>query len=117
MLRHCDGHATTRTGCKNWSKGCRDGSMSPMINGPETATSTNDSAPVWRKLNGMASWFMHGVAQAFFISLVRCSCIHIDMDTDDQDQVLVSDEEILIENEGANDHLNETTVGIQMRES
>ncbi|GMI78473.1 hypothetical protein HRI_001516600 [Hibiscus trionum] len=29
------------------------------------------------KLDGVAMWFVNGVATAFFASLQRCSCIHI----------------------------------------
>ncbi|XWS45114.1 hypothetical protein CRYUN_Cryun15aG0109000 [Craigia yunnanensis] len=44
--------------------------------------------PACRKLDGMASWLMNGVAAAFFMSLERCSCIHMDT-KDDADDIQV----------------------------
>ncbi|XWS33462.1 hypothetical protein CRYUN_Cryun22dG0085100 [Craigia yunnanensis] len=44
--------------------------------------------PACRKLEGVAAWVMNGVAAAFFTSLVRCYCIHIDTE-DDADDILL----------------------------
>ncbi|BFG35756.1 hypothetical protein CerSpe_220300 [Prunus speciosa] len=42
--------------------------------------------PVRKKLDGLAAWLFHYVAEAFFASLQRCSCIHIDT-KDDLDDI------------------------------
>ncbi|KAJ8773287.1 hypothetical protein K2173_028464 [Erythroxylum novogranatense] len=40
-------------------------------------SSNHGSSPGCTKLDGLAMWFINGVASAFFGSLERCSCIHI----------------------------------------
>ncbi|GLT46830.1 hypothetical protein SLA2020_205600 [Shorea laevis] len=49
-------------------------------------SSTPSCAPACRKLDGIAAWVLNGVAAAFFMSLDRCSCIHIGT-MDDPDDV------------------------------
>lgn len=55
----------------------------------EMTASPNTSCgvpPVCKKLDGLAAWLFHAVAEAFFASLQRCSCIHIDT-IDDPDDI------------------------------
>ncbi|KAJ8762596.1 hypothetical protein K2173_008035 [Erythroxylum novogranatense] len=42
-----------------------------------TPSSHGSSSPGCTKLDGVAMWFINGVASAFFASLDRCSCVRI----------------------------------------
>ncbi|KAK3231198.1 hypothetical protein Dsin_003079 [Dipteronia sinensis] len=58
--------------------------------------SSSSSPPGCGKLDGMAMWFINGVASAFFASLERCSCIRIATTEDDGEENDVP----LIQNDG-----------------
>lgn len=49
------------------------------------ASSSHGSPPACGKLDGVAMWFVNGVATAFFASLERCSCIRIATEDDGED--------------------------------
>lgn len=59
------------------------------------ASSSHGSPPACGKLDGVAMWFVNGVATAFFASLERCSCIRIATEEDGEDNDLP-----LIHNDG-----------------
>ncbi|GMN34266.1 hypothetical protein TIFTF001_004595 [Ficus carica] len=84
-----DANPTWR-GCTN-SRCCignpvEDGSHRPML----STTSTNSHALAASSgckltLDGMVRWLFHGVADTFFASLQRCSCIKIETRDDNVD--------------------------------
>ncbi|XP_015573994.1 uncharacterized protein LOC107261169 [Ricinus communis] len=45
-------------------------------------SSSSHGSPGCGKLDGVAMWFINGVASAFFASLERCSCIRIATEDD-----------------------------------
>ncbi|KAK0576462.1 hypothetical protein LWI29_017924 [Acer saccharum] len=63
--------------------------------------SSSSSPPGCGKLDGgMATWFINGVASAFFASMERCSCIHIETTEDDGEE----NDEPLIHNDRSVSH-------------
>ncbi|KAH0995921.1 hypothetical protein GBA52_019785 [Prunus armeniaca] len=70
-------------GCTNlcYFRGCADANADAE---PKEMTSCG-VPPVCKKLDGLAAWLFHSVAEAFFASLLRCSCIHIDTKDDPDD--------------------------------
>ncbi|OMP01770.1 hypothetical protein COLO4_11609 [Corchorus olitorius] len=81
--------------CTNW---CSCGNpiidhpaiKSPVAAGIQIPTSHSCVPASCRKVDGVAAWLMNGVAAAFFISLERCSCIHIDTKDDADDVQLLA---------------------------
>lgn len=77
--------------CTNWCY-CK-GDSSAIKPGPVRNATSQDSCVLvstsCRKVDGVVAWLMNGVAAAFFMSLERCSCIHIDTkdDADDGDDI------------------------------
>ncbi|MFQ6623563.1 hypothetical protein Gotur_003904 [Gossypium turneri] len=73
--------------CTNWCY-CK-GDNSAIKPGPVGIATSQGSCVLvptsCRKLDGVVAWLMNGVAAAFFMSLERCSCIHIDTKDDDDD--------------------------------
>ncbi|KAJ4838949.1 hypothetical protein Tsubulata_037318 [Turnera subulata] len=57
----------------------------------------SQGSPVCGKLDGMAMWFINGLASAFFASMERCSCIRIATQDDVGDE---ANEAPLILNDG-----------------
>ncbi|OAY23063.1 uncharacterized protein LOC110606970 [Manihot esculenta] len=63
--------ATNSTSCSgffNFRSNSDEGRVQP---------SSNHGSPGSGKLDGVAMWFINGVASAFFASLERCSCVRI----------------------------------------
>ncbi|GAV56627.1 hypothetical protein CFOL_v3_00169 [Cephalotus follicularis] len=48
-------------------------------------TQSKHGSPGCGKLDGVAMWFINGVATAFFASLERCSCIRIATEDDGEE--------------------------------
>ncbi|KAJ4701584.1 Mixed-linked glucan synthase [Melia azedarach] len=71
--------ATTSTSCSGLF-GFRSSSVDPKIR-----ASSSQGSPGCGKLDGVAMWFINGVASAFFASLERCSCIRIATEDDGED--------------------------------
>ncbi|XVF59226.1 hypothetical protein PTKIN_Ptkin07bG0258700 [Pterospermum kingtungense] len=75
---------------RNYTNWCYCKGTDPVTNpaspGSETLQNHSRVPPACRKLDGVVAWLMNGVAAAFFMSLERCSCIHIDT-KDDADDV------------------------------
>ncbi|KAG5251172.1 PROTEIN putative-RELATED [Salix viminalis] len=69
--------ATTSTNCSSFFN-LRSNSVETRV---RTSTS-HGSSPGCGKLDGVAMWFINGVASAFFASLERCSCIRIATEDD-----------------------------------
>nr|ADR71308.1 hypothetical protein 30 [Hevea brasiliensis] len=67
--------------------------------------SSTHGSPGCGKLDGVAMWFINGVASAFFASLERCSCIRIATE-DDGDE---ANDAPLIMNDGNLRHDGGTT--------
>ncbi|KAF5739844.1 hypothetical protein HS088_TW12G01055 [Tripterygium wilfordii] len=59
-------------------------------------TTSSHGSPGCRRLDGVAMWFINGLASAFFASLERCSCIRITTEDDGDD----ANEAPLIYNDG-----------------
>ncbi|GMH17988.1 hypothetical protein Nepgr_019829 [Nepenthes gracilis] len=77
--------ATTSTSCSTGPWNSR-----PSLVGLRDRTSSNPgSSPACGKLDGVATWFINGVAAAFFASLERCSCIRVTTieDADDANEL------------------------------
>ncbi|EOX91750.1 hypothetical protein QQP08_000841 [Theobroma cacao] len=76
----------------NWSY-CKGNHVSPAIKPLGIQISTSQSCvSACKKVDGVSAWLMNGVAAAFFMSLERCSCIHIDTKDDaDDNQLLAPD--------------------------
>ncbi|KAK8678075.1 hypothetical protein V6N13_143587 [Hibiscus sabdariffa] len=56
----------------------RSNNAEPRLGRPSSAaTRGSPSSAACGKLDGVAIWFINGVATAFFASLERCSCIRI----------------------------------------
>ncbi|KAF8404847.1 hypothetical protein HHK36_009736 [Tetracentron sinense] len=70
---------TTSTTCTSFFNP-RGSSMEPRVR-----TSMSNGSPRCGKMDGVAMWVINGVATAFFASLERCSCIHIDTEDDADD--------------------------------
>ncbi|KDP41591.1 hypothetical protein JCGZ_15998 [Jatropha curcas] len=68
-------------------------------------TSSSHGSAGCGKLDGVAMWFINGVASAFFASLERCSCIRI-ATVDDGDE---ANDAPLILNDGNTRHEGGTT--------
>ncbi|KAH7567553.1 hypothetical protein JRO89_XS07G0091800 [Xanthoceras sorbifolium] len=66
------------------------------------SSSSHGSSSGCGKLDGMAMWFINGVASAFFASLERCSCIRIATTEDDGEENDVP----LIQNDGNVRHVD-----------
>lgn len=77
--------------CTNWCY-CKDDQpvINPVIPGSRSLQSHSCIPPACRKLDGVVAWLMNGVAAAFFMSLERCSCIHIDTKDDADDVQLLA---------------------------
>ncbi|XP_050237019.1 uncharacterized protein LOC126686811 [Mercurialis annua] len=58
-----------------------------------------------RKLDGVAMWFINGLASAFFGSLERCSCIRIATEDDDGDEA--NDAPLILNDGNINRHINQ----------
>ncbi|KAJ0024465.1 hypothetical protein Pint_08618 [Pistacia integerrima] len=71
--------ATTSTSCSGLFS-LRSNSVESKIR-----TTSNHGSPACGKLDGVAMWFINGVATAFFASLERCSCIRIATEDDGED--------------------------------
>ncbi|WAH45032.1 hypothetical protein NZD89_29175 (plasmid) [Alicyclobacillus fastidiosus] len=71
--------ATTSTGCSSFFN-LRGSQVEPRVRSPP-----GHGSPACQKLDGVATWFIHGVSSAFFASLERCSCIRIATHEDDGD--------------------------------
>ncbi|XWS41741.1 hypothetical protein CRYUN_Cryun17cG0109100 [Craigia yunnanensis] len=73
--------------CTNWCY-CKGNQVIPAIKpGIQIPTSHTSCVPAYRKLDGVATCLMNGVAAAFFMSLERCYCIRIDTKDDDADDI------------------------------
>ncbi|KAJ6954817.1 hypothetical protein NC652_006304 [Populus alba x Populus x berolinensis] len=68
---------TSSTNCSSFFNP-RSNSVEPRV---RTSTS-HGSSPGCGKLDGVAMWFINGVAGAFFASMERCSCIRIATEDD-----------------------------------
>jgi len=93
--------ATTSTNCSSFFS-LRSNSVEPRVR----TTSSHGSSPGCGKLDGVAMWFINGVASAFFASLERCSCIRIATE-DDGDE---ANDAPLILNDGNMRHLEGGTI-------
>ncbi|CBI19371.3 hypothetical protein AAG906_030291 [Vitis piasezkii] len=71
--------ATTSTTCTSLFN------LRPASDEPRARTSSTHASPGCGKLDGVAMWFINGVAAAFFASLERCSCIRIATEDDCDD--------------------------------
>lgn len=67
--------------------------------GPHSSNSGGGGGSCTGKLDGVAMWIVNGVANAFFASLHRCSCIRI-ATVDDGDDAYNDDDLPLIFNDG-----------------
>lgn len=93
--------ATTSTNCSSFFS-LRSNSVEPRVR----TTSSHGSSSGCGKLDGVAMWFINGVASAFFASLERCSCIRIATE-DDGDE---ANDAPLILNDGNMRHLEGGTI-------
>lgn len=89
--------ATTSTSCT--------GFFNFRSNSDEGRVRSHGSAGGCGKLDGVAMWFINGVASAFFASLERCSCIRIatqdDGDEANDAPLILNDGNIRYINDGA----------------
>ncbi|OVA10676.1 hypothetical protein BVC80_53g4 [Macleaya cordata] len=74
--------STTTSNCTSFFN-FRGTSVEPRV---RSSSNHGSSSPAGcSKLDGVAMWFINGVAAAFFASLERCSCINIATEEDDSD--------------------------------
>ncbi|XVE82962.1 hypothetical protein DITRI_Ditri16bG0047400 [Diplodiscus trichospermus] len=72
--------------CTNWCYYKGYSAINPAIEpGSRSLQIHSCVPPAYRKLDGVAAWLMNGVAAAFFMSLERCACLHIDTKDDVDD--------------------------------
>ncbi|MCL7021671.1 hypothetical protein MKW94_025407 [Papaver nudicaule] len=83
---------------------CRGGSLEPS---EPSSSIRGTSSSGCNKIDGVAMWFINGVAAAFFASLERCSCININTKEDDPDD---ANDLPLIRNDGNSQRENRTTI-------
>ncbi|KAB5568850.1 hypothetical protein DKX38_002643 [Salix brachista] len=69
--------ATTSTNCSSFFN-LRSNSVETRVR----ISTSHGSSPGCGKPDGVAMWFINGVASAFFASLERCSCIRIATEDD-----------------------------------
>ncbi|XWS21310.1 hypothetical protein CRYUN_Cryun30bG0044800 [Craigia yunnanensis] len=62
----------------------RSNNVEPRVVRPSSSTHGSPAAGCG-KLDGVAMWFINGVANAFFASLERCSCIRIATEDDGEE--------------------------------
>ncbi|CAL5372696.1 unnamed protein product [Camellia sinensis] len=65
---------------------CRESLVEPTVHKPPLATTTS-CVSAWgcKKGHGVASKLIHGVTDAFFMSLKLCSCVYVDTKGDSED--------------------------------
>ncbi|KAI3992125.1 hypothetical protein MKX01_015016 [Papaver californicum] len=83
----------------------RGGSVEPSV---PSSSIRGSSSTGCNKIDGVAMWFINGVAAAFFASLERCSCINIDTKEEDDNDDDANDLP-LIYNDGNSRWKNQTT--------
>ncbi|EOY15677.1 hypothetical protein QQP08_023643 [Theobroma cacao] len=72
---------TSSTSCSSFFN-LRSNNVEPRV---RPSSSTHGSPAGCGKLDGVAMWFINGVATAFFASLERCSCIRIATEDDGEE--------------------------------
>ncbi|GMI91074.1 hypothetical protein HRI_002776700 [Hibiscus trionum] len=91
--------ATTTSNCSGFFN-LRSNEVEAKMVKPSSSAARGPPPSASGKLDGVAIWFINGVATAFFASLERCSCIRIATE-DDSDE---ANDAPLIHNDGNTRH-------------
>ncbi|GMI82717.1 hypothetical protein HRI_001941000 [Hibiscus trionum] len=76
--------SSTTSNCSGFFK-LRSNNVEPRLVRPSSAATRGSPSAACGKLDGVAIWFINGLATAFFASLERCSCIRIATEDDGEE--------------------------------